>query len=620
MALPLVREQRKPRIVIASAAKVDPSSSDYRQRRNLTWQQQAFVFVKLIPELNYASRFYAKMLSRLRIFPALRKVGDEVEPIKTGPPVDLLNRIQDPGGGRSQMLFAYGRLMFIAGDGFLFGRELNTANEHWSFINRNEVIVQDGEIIWRRYLSGMDPIVYGPDQAVLYRMWTPDPERSGESESPMRAALQISEELDLLTKAVRATAVSRMLNGMLKVPAELSFGSDVPGLDDDPEEDQFLADIIDHITGVIENAGTAEAASPFVASGANEFLQNLTWVSVHDRQTDYMERDLRKEAIDRLAMGLDLPPEVLKGFAQANHWGTRQIQIDTWRSHGAILAQQFCADLCEAYLRPALRDENFEQADEVVISFDDSNVIITHDRSDDADKAFDRGQVNSEGYRQMKSIPDAFAPSEEDERVFLAVKLRNPTLLEGTRFELKGVSQQGAFPPGPEPSGNGGPPVEDGPPLPKGPADGSRQESRSLAVEGAARFALLRCRQVAGARIRQQFRKQIGTAFNDVENEYVAAMASRTELRPELDPQHLVKGGSEGFVSLCKGWGIEEAQAKALAQTIEVFSGKTLFEDQLPLLPAGVITAIQRACEISDLIVVQQNNESLQILENLIEG
>jgi hypothetical protein len=614
--------------LVASAARVDPKSSDYRHRRNLTWQKQCYLYSKLIPELNYASRFYAKMMSRLKVFPAFIKNTDDIEPIKTGPPVDILNRIQDPGGGRSQILFQFGRHMFIAGDGFLFGRNLNTENERWSFVNKDEIIIQDDQIIWKRYISTPTQI-FTPDEAIVYRLWTPDPEWSGEAESPMRACLEIAEELDLLTKAVRATAVSRMPNGLLKVPSELSFGSDIAGLDDDPEENKFLADMIDHLAGVIENAGTAEAAAPFLAEGAFEYLRELAWEPLHDRQTDYMERDLRKEAIERLAMGLDLPPEVLKGFAQANHWGTRQIQIDTWRSHGSIIAAQFCDDLSEAYLRPALKDAGFDRWDEVVLAFDDSEVIITHDRSDDADKAFDRGQINSEGYRQMKSIPDDFAPADEDIRIFLATKLRLPALLKGTRFELapNEMAQPGGnFPPGPEADTSRGPTAEDGPPLP-GPAGVSRRESRSLAIEGAAHFALIRCRQVAGARICNQ-KKRIPewdeSVMRNLPGEGIAAYfgAERLKEAEIVDGQKLVKGGTEGLIDACMAYGIDEAQAKALAQTIEVFAGKTLFSKEIPSLPSALIAAISRACEVSDMLVeedtVRQNNDSLEKLTNIV--
>jgi hypothetical protein len=116
------------------------TASTYRTRKGQAWQKKAFLFAKIIPELNYASRFYAKMLSRLRIYPAYRNPSDEAEPITEGPPVDLLDRIQDPGGGRSGLLSSYGRLMFITGEGYLFGRDLEKDTERWACVNTEEIV------------------------------------------------------------------------------------------------------------------------------------------------------------------------------------------------------------------------------------------------------------------------------------------------------------------------------------------------------------------------------------------------------------------------------------------------------------------------------------------------
>ena len=439
MAVPLSVTPRRPRSVTASAVKITPkTTSTYRQRKGQAWQQKAFLYCKLIPELNYASRFYAKMLTRLRIYPAYRNASDETEPITEGLPVDLIDRIQDPGGGRSALLSSYGRLMFIVGEGYLFGRDLDKPTERWAFVNTEEISFDGKAILWRP-VAGGEAIRFSPQQAEAYRLWTPDPERSGEAESPMRAIIEIAQELDILTKAVSATAVSRMVNGILKVPAELSFGADEAGVDEDAEANPFLSDIIEHIIGVVENAGSPEASAPFLAEGALEYLAGLEWMRTHDPATDYLERDLRKEAIDRAGMGMDLPPEVLKGMAEANHWGARQIKHDTWLSHGSVVAEQFCDDVADAYLRPALREANFARWREVVIAYDDSNVVVPPDRTDDADKAHDRGEVSDPGYRQMKGIAEAMAPSEEEKRINLAIKLRDVRLLKGTTLRGRGA-------------------------------------------------------------------------------------------------------------------------------------------------------------------------------------
>lgn len=625
MALPLSTKVRaRPQIVTASAMKLEPNDSRRSEMRTTDDEVRAFLYTKTIPELNYASRFYAKMLSRLKIYPARRDVRDGLTPITEGPPVDLLERIQDPGGGRSGIQRSYGRLMFIAGRGFLFGRNFEQPNERWSFVSSREIKLQDNKIIWTPTESGTPQEFTVGESAQAYAMWTPSPERSGEAESPMMSVLEVAEELSILSKSVRATAVSRILQGILKVPSEISFGADEAGVDDDPEENEFLSDLIDHIVGAIENAGTAEAAAPFLAEGAAEFLRELEWIRMHDPQTDYLEKELRAEAVTRLSIGLDMPPEILKGLADANHWGARQIMHDTWRSHGAPVADQFCDDLSEAYLRPALQEAEYPDWEQVVVAYDDADVVVSPDRTEDADRAYDRGQVNDEGYLKLKGIDAAYAAKEEDKRLYLAVKLRDARFLKGTKYEVEDVTPVAQLP-GPQPTRDADSPAEEGPPLP-GPAGVSRQESRSLEVRGAAALSLLRCRELAGSKLRQA-NKRNPAVCAQIEGRPAASIAF--VLGPEqvtalgTDPRQLVNGGTDRFVEFCLELGIQEQQARALAQMVEVHAARTLFEPRLPPFPAGFAAHIERANEISlelEEEIVRQNNLSLARLSGMIGG
>lgn len=629
MAVPTARPlpKRYPRILTASAMKMEPRDSEFRRRKSLQWQQQAFEYVRLVPELNYASRFYAKMLSRLRIYPALRDEQERLTPIKSGLPVKLLDRIQDPGGGRSKLLGAYGRLMFIPGEATLLGTKLETDDERWECVCMDEVEIHDDGSILHKPQANATGVEYAKGQAVAYRLWTPSPDRSGEPESPMRAILEVAEELVILTRAVRATAVSRMLNGMIKVPSEISFGADEPGTDDDPEMNPFMADLIDHITGAVENAGSAEAATPFLAEGASEYLDGLVWERMHDPASDYMERDLRKEAVERLAHGLDFPAEYLLSFSTANHWTGRTITHEMWRTHGAPIAEQFCDDVCEEYLRRALRDAKYTQWKQVVIAYDDANIIVPVDRTEDADRAADRGKLSDAGYRTMKGIDQSMAPSEEETKIYLAVKLRDPSFLIGTPYEIE-MPEPADMTPGPKPSVDEPGPVEDGPP-PPGPAGVSRQESRAAALNGAAYSALHRCREIAGSRIRQGLKSRSRSApelalIDGHKNSGVAAVLGQEALETcgfnaSFD---LVKGGSEAFVSICVEWGIDPTQANALGQMIEVFSSRTLCESGLPAFPSGFFAQIARASDVSSEIgeegTVRRNNEALARLEKMI--
>jgi hypothetical protein len=537
------------------------------------------------------------MLKQLRIFPATLSPQEQLAEIKAGLPVEILNRVRDPSGGKSQLLQSYGRLMFITGEGLLFGRDLETPRERWSFVWNGEVDVEtssDGspkKIIHK--LSGATTRVYDANEAVVYRMWTPSPWRSYEAESPMLAALQIAEELIALTKSVRATTVSRLTNGLLFLPTEIAPPPAEGGSDEDPYNDPWSEDLLNHFVTAIENPGTAEAAAPLVSWVMGEHIDKIKFIKLHDPTNDYMEKDLRAEAIDRLAYGMDMPPEALKGLGNSNHWASMQILGDMWKSHGAPIAQQFCDELASAYLQPALRDAEYPNWEQVVIGYDEARVVVKPDRSDDADDAAKYGVVSRQGYRQMKNIPEDWAPDNADEQWWLKIqgKLQRPA-----------SPGQGA----PATNGNVMDPATNGPPQPGPEGDSGRRtrvvtsSAESYEAMGAAMMALARCRELAGIRLWQK-QRTCPECFERADGQPHALVASLVghDVVTKLgwEPLRLVRGGTDTFRDMMIYWDYTPTQAAAICEMVESFAARTLYDERLPQLPTGFATHLARAKE-----------------------
>lgn len=537
------------------------------------------------------------MLKQLRVFPATLDDQDQLKEITTGLPVDVLNRIHDPSGGKSQLLWSYGRLMFITGEGLLFGRDLETDRERWSFVWNGEIEVETKSngtpIKILHKLSGSTIREYSPEQAVLYRMWTPSPWRSYEAESPMQASLQIAEELIALTKSVRATTVSRLTNGLLFLPTEIAPPPAEGGSDEDPFSDPWSEDLLNHFITAIENPGTAEAAAPLVSWVMGEHIEKIKFIKLHDPQNDYMEKDLRTEAIDRLAYGMDMPPEALKGLGNSNHWASMQILGDMWKSHGAPIAQQFCDELAAAYLQPALRDADYPDWEHVVVGYDAAQVTVKADRSDDADAAAKLAAVSPKGYRIMKNIPEDWAPTEAERKQWLEVLGRNTSSVR-----MQPAQQQ-----------NGQPsldPAQDGPPLPGPEGDSGRRtrvvtsSAESYEAMGAAMMALARCRELAGIRLWQK-QRNCPDCFEQANGAPHALVASI--VGPDVvqklgwEPLRLVRGGTDTFKDMMIYWDYTPTQAAAICEMIESFAARTLYDERLPQLPTGFATHLDRAKE-----------------------
>jgi hypothetical protein len=598
VALPLPPPRNRPGALVASASNLSlagrESSETFNGRRALDWQRRALAYCDQIPELSYSSRFYARMLSKLRIYPAEKTATSQPKEIKSGVPKEVLDRIHDKAGGMTQILSNYGRLMFATGDGVLLALNLGTPDEFWNFVWHDEVKIEMANKRVRKIThmpngEAGDRTEFSPEQARAYRMWTSHPRRSGEADSPMRSSLDIAEELLILTSAVRSTAVSRITQGILLMPIEIAPVPAEAGGDEDLENDPYIADFTQHIEAQIENAGSASAAAPYINWASYEYLDRIRLVQLHDPQTDYMERQLRSEAVERLARGFDFPPEVLVGLSSANHWAARQILDDMWRSHGAPIAQQFCNDLNDAYLRPALREEKFAGWENVVIAYDESAVVVQPDRSGDADSAFDRGAISNEGYRRLKNIPEEYKQSAEEHDEWLAIKLRDTSLIDPA-----------LAPPDP----TRGPP----PPGPEG--DSGRQtrvvaSTSSLAELGAIEMALARCRELAGIRLRQK-EKNLGLDLlaqaNGRPNETLASIVGAESLHLfQTTAPVLVQGGADTLRIVLANWGYGETQVAAIAELVESYASRTLFESRQPALPSGFAAHLERAKEVSNV-------------------
>lgn len=544
----------------------------------MPWQERSLRVVDLIPELDYVSRFYSRLLGQLRLYPAVRSESGEMSEIKSGLPVDLLKRIRDSGGGMSEILSAYGRLAFITGEGNLFGYDLNSENETWTYVWNEELSVERNKddsiskIIWTPALTTR-PREFSSEQAVVYKFWTSHPRRTGEATSPMRAIVEgdIAEELIALTRSVRSTATSRAVRGVLVIPQEISPPPMGTEGDEDPEVSIWLTTIAEHLEAQIEQAGSAAAAAPYLMEVPYEYADRIKVVELHNPQHDYLERDLRREAVERIARGVDFPPEALLGIGTTNHWAALQILMDMWRSHGAPKAQEFCDDLTSAYFQPALREAGFPNWREIVVAYDESKVTVKPDRSDDARTAIREGAIGPSGFRKILNIPEEYAPTDEE---ILLMK------------DLRGRGQQQSAPQLDT--------ALNGPELP-GPEGDSGRRTRVTASSakklGVVELALMRCRELAGIRIKQKAQRHFPDQLELIESipfcDVAAVMGIET--LKELGISHslaLVSGGADNLRSLLKVWGYAKEQADLFGEVVEVHAARTLFELDFPEVDA----------------------------------
>lgn len=298
-------------------------------------------------------------------------------------------------------------------------------------------------------------------------------------------------------------------------------------------------------------------------------------------------------------------------MTDANHWTAKQVQYDKWRSHGIPRAEQFCDDINEAYLRPALEMDDFSDADKVVITFDDADVVVSPDRSQDALEVFKVGGLSWKSLRENSGFQETDAPSDDELAKIAALLTRNQSLIS-EEFDVAPA----AAPTGPPPSANGNVDPSEGPPAPTKGRSVSRQEARTASILGAAALAIRQCRAKAGARLRTQERQNRAKdpdrckdcqeiLDGTIPNSVVASILG-PELLEEIashDPINLVKGGTDEFKGILSEWGIDAIQASALCQQLEAYAAQTLFEERQPELPPGFAALVEQAKEVPLAVV-----------------
>ncbi len=374
-----------------------------------TWQHAAWGYTRSVGELNGALMFVGNCLSRVKLVVGKRNPdgsveqgfdGDEPAPGMDAALLDeaatYINQLKMPRGGQSEMLRSLGEKLFVSGECYVVPEDVVPgepgAGLVFEVLSTQELMPSGKK--YKRYYGpgwGVDDL---PEGTTPIRIWRADGQYQMLATSSVRANLEVLEELVVLTRLVRAAAISRMsLAGVLLVPDEL----DTPDEDGGPDGDQseaknpLLVEMINTGAKAIDDPAAAAAWMPFLLQGPAEFLDKVRHVPF---QTDDQENVIkRQEAVERLARGLDLPPEKVLGHMGTTFANAAQIDQDNFNIYIEPTVQLICDALTTCYLWPAmaagrgidaehLGDAPFpEDILQVAITFDARKLVSKPDRS-----------------------------------------------------------------------------------------------------------------------------------------------------------------------------------------------------------------------------------------------
>lgn len=236
------------------------------------------------------------------------------------------------------------------------------------------------------------------------RVWDPDPTNLDHADSAMSAVIESAEDLLTLSALSRAQSRSRIAQaGLMLVPEEQSFEGGDP----------FGTDLEQAMASAIRDVHSAAAVAPIKVEMAAEHIDKVRHVTF-DRSFDEQVPGKMEQAIRRIALGLDIPPELLLGMGDTSHWNAWITQEETYRGEIAPLAEKI-AGVLEYIVRAQLDVE-------AVIEPDPTELLARRSSVRDAIDGAMIGAVGLAYVRDAMGASDRDAATPEDIAIMRAAQ------------------------------------------------------------------------------------------------------------------------------------------------------------------------------------------------------
>jgi len=508
----------KGKAIVAAARRIaGPRKDDTtkRPKSEKAWQERAWLWYDTIGEFRFACAWVGNVLSR-----AVLHVARDGERVEDGPAFDALHSLFGGREGQKEMFRQLGIQFTVAGEAYLVGEDGgDDPGDKWWIVASTELTkVGDAWRIGKKEVK--DPLII--------RLWRPHPKTNNAPDSPARAVLPVLAEIDGLTKHVSAQIDSRLAGaGILLLPDNITFATTSNVTEDENGEhqsnmalDPFLDELMQTMMTAIANREDPSALVPILLQANGEYLDKVRHL-VFSTPLDEQAIELRKEAIRRLALGMDMPPEVLTGTGEVNHWGAWQIEDASIKAHTEPLLQIIVTSLTEGYLRPYLEATGMtaEEARNFAFTVDTAHMRLRPDRSKEAIELYDRGVLAAEAAIRENGFETDDAMGDEERREFFIRKaasgMTTPEVVAAA-LEMLGVK----LPIDPETITVREHPATETPSLmehpDRNPPDPNARRHRRSEEAAVAEVVVFRALERAGNRIKSKYRDRISMGAENV--------------------------------------------------------------------------------------------------------
>lgn len=408
--------EKTPAALIASAARLrfDGSWKKPTQGGDTSWQAEAWDFYDTVGELKFAARWMANCLSQCTL--TVEDVGPDGAPAG-----ETTNRVALDAlaglGDIQELLGSFAPHLTVVGECYLVGQA--NAEEtafDWLVVSSEELTTKQG----KGYLDRGDGATELNETSIVIRVWRPHARRYSWADSPTRSALGVLRKIVGYDQHTFATIDSRLAGaGLLILPAEMTFP--MPPESAEVNDDPFMQVLTEAMLTPIKDRGAASAVVPIVVRAPAETIKSAQLMRFDQPLTGGMV-ELEQAAIKRLAIAMDLPPEILLGLGDVNHWGASMVSEAAITTHIEPALSFICDALMEGYLTPALKASGLDPA-RFVLTGDAQELTQRPDRSKQATEGYNLQLLSAEAWRRENGFEEDDAPvgPESDQAKIMAL-------------------------------------------------------------------------------------------------------------------------------------------------------------------------------------------------------
>jgi len=379
-----------------------------------SWQKSAYDYYDSCGELHFAINYLALAGSRAKLYVGEPDENGAAEPTPSDDEdaKSLLRELGDDFTAHAELIRKMFIHLLVGGETFVIGYDDPARNgeRRWTAVSQDQLKISGEKIFLRT--SPTTQIELRDDDSLIVRVHFQDARYDWAPESHIRALLGDLARLQALSSHTLATTDSRLAGaGILLIGDSVSPPPGNPG-DEVQHSDPFVDNLINSMVVPINDRNSASAVVPFVVRVPDEALdkiKHITFSTPFDEQVP----KLTDMTLKKIAIGLSMPPEILLGIGDTNHWSAWAIDENVVKLSIAPVLGVICQALTCNYMRPAYEADQKKPCN-AVIWFDTTELTQRPDKSEDALTLNARGLISDATTRRACGFSEDDAPTDAE--------------------------------------------------------------------------------------------------------------------------------------------------------------------------------------------------------------